>query len=160
MPRWAYTLALRLLLPFAMLWFCWRGWRNHAYHGRLREPLALGAPPRTDRPLWLHAASVGEAQALGGLLRALAQLPAAPALLLTVGTPTGLARARELYRDLPQLTLQLAPWDLPGIAARFLRVQRPRAAVPFMGRTMIVPLCNSKKSSGDTEATTRSPVFR
>jgi 3-deoxy-D-manno-octulosonic-acid transferase len=129
MPRWAYTLALQLLLPFALLWFLWRGWRNHAYHGRLREPLALGATARTDRPLWLHAASVGEAQALGGLLRALTQLPAPPPLLLTVGTPTGLARARELYRGLPQLTLQLAPWDLPGIAARFLRVNRPRAAV-------------------------------
>ena len=129
MPRWAYTLALRLLLPFAMLWFLWRGWRNHAYHGRLREPLALGAKPRADRPLWLHAASVGEAQALGGLLRALTQLRAPPPLLLTVGTPTGLARARELYADLPQLTLQLAPWDLPGMAARFLRVNRPRAAV-------------------------------
>ncbi|MEO6185078.1 MAG: 3-deoxy-D-manno-octulosonic acid transferase [Steroidobacteraceae bacterium] len=129
MPRWAYILALRLLLPFAVLWFLWRGWRNHAYYGRLREPLALGIKPRVDRPVWLHAASVGEAQALGGLLRGLLQLPAPPPVLLTVGTPTGLARAREHYRDLPQLTLQLAPWDLPGIAARFLRVNRPRAAV-------------------------------
>ncbi len=129
MPRWAYTLALRLLLPFAMLWFLWRGWRNQAYHGRLREPLAAGMQSRVDRPLWLHAASVGEAQSLGGLLRALTQIPDPPPLLLTVGTPTGLSRARDLYRDLPQLSLQLAPWDLPGVATRFLRANRPRAAV-------------------------------
>jgi 3-deoxy-D-manno-octulosonic-acid transferase len=57
-------------------------------------------------------------------------------MLLTVGTPTGLARARELYRDLlqgqqggPHLSVQMAPWDLPGAAARFLRANRPRAAV-------------------------------
>ncbi len=129
MPRWAYSLALRLLVPPAALWFLWRGWRNPAYRVDLRELLALRSRARHDRPLWLHAASVGEVQALAGLVRGLTQLVAPPCLLLTVGTPTGLARARELYRDLPQLTAQLAPWDLPGAVARFMRANRPRAAV-------------------------------
>jgi len=137
MPRWIYTLVLRLLLPFAVLWFLLRAWRHAAYRGQLREPLSIRCAVRHDRPLWVHAASVGEVQALAGLLRGAAQSPAPAPLLLTVGTPTGLARAQELYRDLlqlnpdgrPQLTVQLAPWDLPGAAARFLRASRPRAAV-------------------------------
>jgi 3-deoxy-D-manno-octulosonic-acid transferase len=132
MSRGVYTFALRLLLPFAILWFLWRGWRYRAYRGRLRETLALRLAQRTDRPVWLHAASVGEVQALAAVLRGLAPLPAP--LLLTVGTPTGLAHARDFYRDLLQsadarLVVQLAPWDLPGVAARFLQANRPRAAV-------------------------------
>ncbi len=136
MPRWAYSLALRLLLPLAVLGFLLRGWRHPVYRSRLRELLSFGNAIRHDRPLWLHAASVGEVQALAALLRGVLQSPSPPPLLLTVGTPTGLARAQELYRDLlqfqggsPQLTMQLAPWDLPGAATRFLGTTRPRAAV-------------------------------
>ena len=137
MPRWAYTLALRLLSPLAMLWFLWRSRRQSAYRARLREPLALGLAARYDRPLWLHAVSVGEVQALAPLLRSLAQLPAATPLLLTAATPTGLAHARTLYAGLlqaagpgaPKLTLQMMPWDLPGAVARFLQANQPRAAV-------------------------------
>ena len=137
MPRWAYTLVLRLLLPIALIWFVWRSWRRPAYRARWREPLALDLATRQDRPLWLHAASVGEVQSLAPVLQALAQLPAPASLLLTVGTPTGLAHARTLYTKLLQptgtcaaaLTLQLMPWDLPGPVSRFLQANKPRAAV-------------------------------
>jgi 3-deoxy-D-manno-octulosonic-acid transferase len=50
-------------------------------------------------------------------------------LLVTVGTPVGLARARELFADLPAITVQAAPWDLPGAARRFMRATRPSGAV-------------------------------
>jgi 3-deoxy-D-manno-octulosonic-acid transferase len=136
MPRWIYSLALRSMLPFALLSWLLRGWRNAAYRGDIREVLALSMRARADHPLWLHAASVGEVQALAGLLKGLVQQPGLP-LLLTVSTPTGVSRARELYRDLlqpqaggePCLSLQLAPWDLPGVVARFMRATQPRAAV-------------------------------
>jgi 3-deoxy-D-manno-octulosonic-acid transferase len=137
MPRWAYTFVLRLLLPIALIWFVWRSWRRPAYRAHWREPMALDLATRHDRPLWLHAASVGEAQSLAPLLQALAQLPTPAPLLLTVGTPTGLAHARTLYTKLLQptgtcaaaLTLQMMPWDLPGPVSRFLRANQPRAAV-------------------------------
>lgn len=131
MPRWLYSLLLRIALPFAMLAFLWRGWRSPAYRGSLRERLGLSLQSRVDRPLWLHAASVGEVRALAVLVRALYSegLP----LLVTVGTPTGLARARELFADLvssgTKFTVQAAPWDLPGSVRRFLCAARPRGAV-------------------------------
>src|SRR4051812_38878195 len=92
-----YSLLLRALLPLQVLRFWWQGWRHPVYRGSLRAHLATGLTARSDRPLWLHAASAGEVQALAGLLRELRdQHPALP-LLLTVGTSTGLLRARELY---------------------------------------------------------------
>ena len=134
MPRWLYSLLLRLALPGAVLWFLWRHWSHRA---GLRDLLAAGIMIRTGterggRPVWLHAASVGEVQALAPVVRGLAK--SGYSMALTVGTPTGLARARELYAYLQageqtQLTLQLAPWDLPGAARRFLQATQPRAAV-------------------------------
>jgi 3-deoxy-D-manno-octulosonic-acid transferase len=132
MPRWLYSLLLRIALPFAALAFLLRGWRSPAYRGSLRERLGVSLPSRVDRPLWLHAASVGEVRALAVLVRALHTdgLP----LLVTVGTPVGLARARELFADLCVSTgaafdVQSAPWDLPGSVQRFLRAARPQGAV-------------------------------
>ncbi|MEO6080534.1 MAG: 3-deoxy-D-manno-octulosonic acid transferase [Steroidobacteraceae bacterium] len=134
MSRWLYSQLLRVALPFAMLGFLWRRWRSPAYRGSLRERLGWSLQPRIDRPMWLHAASVGEVRALAALLRAL-HADATP-LLVTVGTPTGLARAREMFADLcnpatgtQAITLQAAPWDLPGSVRRFLRAVRPRVAV-------------------------------
>jgi 3-deoxy-D-manno-octulosonic-acid transferase len=135
MTRWLYSLLLRIAWPFAAMAFLWRGWRSPAYRGSLRERMGWSLQPRADRPLWLHAASVGEVRALAVLVRALhdRHLP----LLVTVGTPTGLARARELFADLAvragaaaaTFPVHAAPWDFPGAAGRFLRAVRPRAAV-------------------------------
>lgn len=125
MPRWLYSLLLRCSLPFAILAFLWRGWRHAEYRGSLRERLGLSLPVRSDHPLWLHAASVGEVQALVPLLNALRadQVP----LLVTVGTPTGVRHARRLLD--PDFAVHAAPWDLPGATARFFQALRPRAGV-------------------------------
>src|SRR5262249_5413383 len=79
--------------------------------------------------------SVGEVRSLAVLLRPLHR--AGFPLLLTVGTPTGLAQARELYHELTAppradrrgLSLQAAPWDLPGAVRRFLRANQPHIGV-------------------------------
>ena len=54
-----------------VLAFLWRGWRSPAYRGSLRQRLGVSLQARTDRPLWLHAASVGEVRALAALVRVL-----------------------------------------------------------------------------------------
>src|SRR6478609_6183146 len=95
MPRWLYSLLLYLALPAVALRFMARGWRHVAYRGGLREHLAWRPAPRADGPLWMHAASVGEVRALAALVHALGD--AAAPLLITVGTPTGRARATELF---------------------------------------------------------------
>ena len=118
---------------FAMLRFCWRGWRNPALSRQpARARWRWAAAARTDRPLWLHAASVGEVQALARpAARAGAAAAGASHCCSRWAPPTGLPRARDCcIGDLPAARrCGLAPWDLPGVARRFLRVHRPRAAV-------------------------------
>jgi 3-deoxy-D-manno-octulosonic-acid transferase len=87
MARVLYSLLLRLALPAQVLRHLWRGWRSPQHRGSLRAHLALGLPARTDRPLWLHAASVGEVQGLSPLVRELRRaLPGLP-LLITWAPP-------------------------------------------------------------------------
>lgn len=141
MTRTLYSLLLRLALPAQALRYRWRGWRNPEYRGSLRAHLALGLRVRGDRPLWLHAASVGEVQALSPLVHRLREAFPAMPLLITVGTPTGLTRARERFAQfiddpatlhgasLPWVSVLAAPWDLPGAARRFIASQQPRAAI-------------------------------
>lgn len=131
MPRALYTLLLRLWLPWHAVALWWRGMRNPLQRSSLRGHLALGIRQHSDRPLWLHAASVGEVQSLAAMLGLLHErMPGIP-VVLTVGTATGLSHARGLYpaEAWPHLTLVPAPWDLPGAAQRFLAAVRPRAVV-------------------------------
>ena len=102
---------------------------------RLRgEPLAppmaqrFGfAPPVTGRPVWIHAASVGEVQLAATLVRALrAHYPDLP-LLVTAFTPTGAARAAATLA--PEVTVRALPYDLPGPVRRFLGRTEPRLAI-------------------------------
>jgi 3-deoxy-D-manno-octulosonic-acid transferase len=135
MARLLYTLLLALLLPLVVIWMKWRGWRNPAHRGSLRQRMAIGLQQRQDRPLWLHAASVGEVQALVGLVRLLLRETPAQPLLITVGSPTGVTRAEALFAQemqaLPgeaqRVTVLLAPFDFPGVARRFLAAVGPRS---------------------------------
>jgi 3-deoxy-D-manno-octulosonic-acid transferase len=86
----------------------------------------LGAHPARGlaRPLWLHAASVGEMRAALPLLDALAARGFA--LVASSMTTTGRALARETR---PALASGLAPLDHPWLVARALGRVAPRALV-------------------------------
>src|SRR5690606_4183290 len=126
MPRRLYSLLLYLALPGIVLRLWWRGWRDPANRGNLREHLALDVPARADAPLWLHAASVGELRAVAALLHALGagDRPG----VSSAGTPPGRARARRLFAAAGH-EVRTAPWDLPGATQRFIAALRPRALV-------------------------------
>ena len=62
-PRFFYTLALYLLLPFIPLRLLWRARKQRAY---LRHwPERFGWYPAASQPavIWIHAVSVGETRA-------------------------------------------------------------------------------------------------
>lgn len=83
---------------------------------------------RPDRPLWLHAVSVGEVAVAATLARA---LPAGLPLVVTTVTPTGQERARALFRDRAEIAY--FPFDLGFAVRRFFDRFRPSALILVEG---------------------------
>ena len=90
-----------------------------ALGGELKERLALSPPSFTARPVWLHAASMGEVKAVSRLAPELAALFKAP-LLMTSSTAAGRAEAALLGAE-----ARLAPLDFYPLAAAFIKEARP-----------------------------------
>lgn len=77
----------------------------------------------------MHAASVGEVQVAGAILKALkAKHPDIP-IFLSLQTQTGLKRAKSLLGNMSGMRIELAPWDGPRTVAAFLEVLRPKVLV-------------------------------
>ena len=95
---------------------------------RLGERLGQAAMARPDGPLiWLHAASVGEAQSVLRLIHRLRADRPETTILITTGTVTS---AEMLQRDLPDGAIhQFVPIDLPSATRRFIEHWRPDLAI-------------------------------
>ncbi len=128
LARQGYTLLVHALIPFALLRLAWLGLKLPGYRERWRERFGYIAWPATnERPLWLHAVSVGEVQATAPLIRhLLEQCPEMP-LLVTTTTPTGAATVARLFGD--RVSHRYVPYDLPGAIDRFIDRCRPRALI-------------------------------
>lgn len=124
--RHVYSALLYTLLPLVVLRVWLRSLRQPGYRHRLPQRWGLLRPDSVPSGpcLWVHAVSVGEVQAAALLVEGLLlQYPEYP-VLVTTTTPTGAARARELFGA--RVTHAWLPWDLPGAVCRFLDRARPR----------------------------------
>ncbi|MBN2885940.1 MAG: lipid IV(A) 3-deoxy-D-manno-octulosonic acid transferase [Chromatiaceae bacterium] len=122
MRRALYSLLLRLALPFALARLYWRARRAPAYRERIGERLARASLPEVD--VWVHAVSVGEAQAAVPLIERLLARDPPCRVLVTTTTPTGAERVRARFGE--RVTQRYCPYDLPAFMARFLDAARPR----------------------------------
>ena len=114
--------------PVARLMLMRRRARGNEHPERFRERQGHPRRPRPDGALiWLHAASVGEAQSVLPLIgRLLARLPAAHAMV-TSGTVTS---AQLMEERLPARAYhQFVPADCPAWVRRFLNHYRPDLAL-------------------------------
>lgn len=124
----AYRALTRMAAPAAPLILGYRERRGKEDHARRGERFGVASMPRPAGALaWVHAASVGEANAV---LPVIAQLRAARpdvAVLLTTGTVTS---ARFVAQRRPDGVMhQYVPLDAPGFVARFLDHWRPSLVV-------------------------------
>ena len=98
---------------------------------RIAERRGFGGARPPGRLLWVHAASVGESNAVLPVLSLLARQREPPSVLLTTGTASS---ARLLQHRLPELGLaglvrhRMVPLDVPRWVERFLHTWRPDAA--------------------------------
>jgi 3-deoxy-D-manno-octulosonic-acid transferase len=123
-----YRAATWPLAPLAIVYLERRRKRGKEDAQRFRERRGV---PGAARPqvalLWIHAASVGEANAMLALIERLLQTRPALEILVTTGTVTS---AHLLESRLPpRARHQFVPVDLPRWVARFLDHWRPDLAL-------------------------------
>lgn len=95
------------------------GWRDHGW----RERLGYYAADVPRGALWVHAASVGEVTALAPFLRELARRRGRKPIVLSVMTPAGARRARELFR----FPVVHPPLEASGPVRRWVAAADPAA---------------------------------
>lgn len=123
-----YRFATRALTPLLPLALSYRERQGKEERARRGERLGIAAVARPAAPLvWLHAASVGETNAVLPLMNHLRQRRPDLRFLLTTGTVTSAALAKERLADSD--IHQYAPLDAPRIVARFLDHWRPNLAI-------------------------------
>jgi 3-deoxy-D-manno-octulosonic-acid transferase len=117
--RLVYRILTMLLAPLAFALVVCRGVRDRSYWQGLGERFGFGSRVAASPSLCLHAVSLGEVSAAATLVRALrARYPIMP-FVITTATPTGRARARELFGG--EVEVRFLPYDTRGSMARFLR---------------------------------------
>ncbi len=123
-----YTLCLYLATPFLFLRLAWLGARDPGYRTAWPERLGYIRLSASGRPrLWVHAVSVGEAQAAAALVKVLHARCPHIEVVMTTTTPTGAeCVARELGATVRRFFL---PFDLPAAMRRFLTRVGPVAVV-------------------------------
>ena len=124
----AYRALTRIARPAASLILRMRERRGKEDPGRKSERLGRAGLARPEGPLvWVHAASVGEANSVQPLVAALGERRPGLTVLLTTGTVTS---ARAIGPRLPAHAIhQYVPLDAPQLVARFLDHWRPDLAV-------------------------------
>lgn len=127
LARAAYTLALRISLPFWFLKFAWRGRQEPLYRRHWRERLGGFEGQAVPGRIWLHAVSLGETNAAAPLIAELRRQSPGASLLLTHATATGRSAGAALLQ--PGDAQAWLPIDTPGAVRRFLRTHRPVVGV-------------------------------
>ena len=144
-----YRILQAFALPVLLLYFVFRGLRNHGYWRSL--PQRFGFLPRSFRQtspgaIWLHAVSVGEVLACAELARSLrAQFPRS-GLFVSTSTLAGCATAGRKLESLADGVF-FAPADYVFAVRRVLRTLRP--SVLAIAETEIWPnLIRETKRTG------------
>lgn len=124
-PLCLYQSLMRIGTPLCGGLLSWRERKGKEETARMAERTGIASRPRPHGPLvWIHAASVGEAQSAMILLD---KLPQDMNILITSGTVNS---ARFLDKRLPARAIHhYIPLDVPHWVARFLDHWRPDLAL-------------------------------
>ncbi|MEN8261569.1 MAG: lipid IV(A) 3-deoxy-D-manno-octulosonic acid transferase [Pseudomonadota bacterium] len=125
--RWLYSALLYLITPLVLIRLLLRGRKAPDYLRRWGERFARYEGEAAEGVIWFHAVSVGEAEAVFPLVRAVRQTFPEKPVLITTTTPTGSGRVTAVFGD--SVEHVYLPYDLPGCIERFLRRFRPMLAV-------------------------------
>ena len=121
-----YRVAMTLLLPLIFVRYILKALFTASYRERLAERFGFLPEGLPDRPIWVHAVSVGEVNAAVPLVLNLLQNQDRP-VLMTCVTPTGSAQIRKSLGE--KVAHVYAPVDAGIIVHRFLQRLAPAMVV-------------------------------
>lgn len=123
-----YSTLFYLALPLILMRLIWRGFKAPDYFKRWNERFGHISPRTSKQKLiWVHAVSVGEAEACRPLIKGLQQRYPEHQILITTMTPTGSTRVKSLFAD--SVLHVYLPYDLPFAIKRFLKAMRPEFGI-------------------------------
>lgn len=110
-------------------YWIYRAVRDRKYFGNFRQRLGWGIPEiaNGERPVWVHAVSVGEVLAARPLVSALRKRRPDLAVAVSTVTLTGQAQARKEFSGFA--TVFYFPFDWSVVTSRYLGRLRPQAVV-------------------------------
>lgn len=130
MPRIIYSFLYFLLLPFILLNYLLRSFRDPNYRSHSLERLSFNLPSFGDsRPIHFHLVSVGEANAAADLVKRISEEFDKQKILISVTTPTGRMRCFELFSSQPNIEICYLPFDIPIFTTRFFNSVQPCCSV-------------------------------
>ncbi len=125
---WRYRLLISLLSLPAALFTVWQAWQQRDIRF-LRERLGF-VHIYHKGSIWIHAASVGEVNAVMSLIHALLKRHPDRHITLTTSTPTGGAVAQKQLAQLPlSATHYYLPIDFNWASRRFIDALQPHCAL-------------------------------
>lgn len=117
-----------LLTPLIRQWLARRATRGKEDITRIGERFGHASIPRPNGTLiWVHAASVGEAQSVLALIRRVLEAQPEVSVLITTGTVTSAALVAQ--QNIPRLIHQFVPVDTYYAVRRFLAHWQPSLAL-------------------------------
>lgn len=119
-----YRVVWYLLLPFGVIWHLIFIWRRPEFRSGFWQRYGW-LPSAAQQPLVVHAASVGEINAVAHMLCQIAEQTSIP-LLVTTTTATGRDRCLQVFAHYPNIGHAYMPFDM-GLSQRlFLHRVKPR----------------------------------
>lgn len=125
-----YAIVFYIALPFIFIRLIWRGIRSPSYWQCWPERFGRSALLSDQAPvIWIHAVSVGEAEATRPLVKILLAEYPEHQILITTMTPTGSARVKLLYGHEDSITHCYLPYDVSFAVKRFLKRTHPQFGI-------------------------------
>lgn len=128
LTRFIYTLLHYLCLPAILVRLLWRSRYSIGYRQRWNERFGyIKRVTETEASIWIHAVSVGEANAAIPLIKELIVRYPQYTIVVTTTTPTGSAQIIQHLKG--EVTHVYAPYDVPWVVNRFLRRSRTKLCI-------------------------------
>jgi len=125
-PSLGYSLILLILWPIITVHTIWLAVRRGGGFRYVAERFGIHAPQMGTRPIWIHAASVGEVSVAALLIREMKNRVSDKSFVITTTTYTGAVQALAV---LPEATHVFLPVDYRVFVRRYLNSISPCCAI-------------------------------